>query len=90
MCFKLSVKVIAHGVRNICMLKNKYDFTLCQSRLHTASETVIKKKKKKSQIRFDFLCFHIHSMHFDRKGWGIQKHMRKFRTQCAMTFKMFM
>ncbi len=28
---------------------------------------------KKNQIRFDFLCFRIRSMHFDRKVWGIRK-----------------
>ncbi len=36
------VKVSAHWVRNFRMLKNKYDLTLCQSRLHTASETFVR------------------------------------------------
>ncbi len=29
-------------VRNLCTLKNKYDLTLCQSRLHTVSETFVR------------------------------------------------
>ncbi len=32
--------------RNVHTLKNKYDLTLCQSRLHTASETFVRQKKK--------------------------------------------
>ncbi len=67
-----NVKVSAHWVRHFCMLKNKYDFTLCQSRLHTASET-----SQKNQIRFDFLCFRIR-IYLNRKGWRIRK------TPCAM------
>ncbi len=39
---------------------------LCQSRLHTASETFA--RHKTIGIRFD-----LHSMHFDRKGWRIRK-----------------
>ncbi len=38
------VKVSAHWVRNFRMLKNKYDLTLCQSRLRTASETFVRQK----------------------------------------------
>ncbi len=53
-------------VLNFRTLKNKYDLTLCQSRLHTASETFI--SHKKIWIRFDFLRFRIRSKHFDRKG----------------------
>ncbi len=79
------LKVIAHRVRNFRTLKIKYDLTLCQSRLHTASETLV--RQKKIRIRFDFLRFRIRNMHFGRKGWGIRKkRTRKFRTQCAMTF----
>ncbi len=37
---------------------------MCQSRLHTASKTFLRHKKK-TQIRFDFLSFHIRSVHFD-------------------------
>ncbi len=37
------VKDIA--VRNFRTLKNKYDLTLCQSRLHTAAETFVRHKK---------------------------------------------
>ncbi len=39
------VKVSAHWVRNFRTLKNKYDLTLCQSRLHTASETFVHQKE---------------------------------------------
>ncbi len=48
------VKFLAHQVQNshskCCTLKNKYDLTLCQSRLHTASETFICHKKKLCQV----------------------------------------
>ncbi len=39
-------------VQNFRTLKNKYDLTLCQSRLHTASENFV--RHKKIRIRFDF------------------------------------
>ncbi len=39
------LKVSAHWVRNFRTLKNKYDLTLCQSHLHTASETFVLQKK---------------------------------------------
>ncbi len=39
------VKVIAHGVQNFRTLKNKYDLTSCQSRLHTASKYFAHHKK---------------------------------------------
>ncbi len=48
---------------------NKYVLTLCQLRLHTASETF--GRHKKIRIRFDFLRFRIRNKHFDRKGWRI-------------------
>ncbi len=32
---------------------------------------------KTIRIRFDFLRFRIRSMHFDRKGWGIRKKLKK-------------
>ncbi len=35
-------------IRNFRKLKNKYDLTLCQSRLHTASETFVRHKKFRS------------------------------------------
>ncbi len=50
--FLSTFKVIAHGVRNFCTLKNKYDLTLCQSRLHTASEIFV--RHKQIRIGFDF------------------------------------
>ncbi len=56
-------------------LKNKYDLTLCQSRLHIASETFV--GHKKIRIRFDFLRFCIRNKHFDRKGWRIRKNNNK-------------
>ncbi len=40
-----------------------------------ASETFV--RQKYIRIRLNFLRFHIRSMHFDRKGWGIQKKTRK-------------
>ncbi len=55
-------------VGNFCILKNKYDLTLCQSRLHTASET----------FNCNFLCFRILSKHFDGKGWRIWKRKKMY------------
>ncbi len=69
--FFLLLKVIAHWVQIFRTLKNKYDLTLCPSRLHTASETFV--CHKKIRIRFDFLRFRIRNKHFDRKGWRIRK-----------------
>ncbi len=40
-----NLKTIAHWVRNYHSLKNKCELTLCQSRLHTASETFVRHKK---------------------------------------------
>ncbi len=42
-------------VRNVRTLKNKYDLTLCQSRLHTASEIFV--RHKKIQIGLNLLQF---------------------------------
>ncbi len=58
------VKVIAHRVRNFHTLENKYDLTLCQSRLHTASEIFI--RHKKNWIGSIFSVFRIRSKHFER------------------------
>ncbi len=80
-----TLKAIAHRVRNVRTLKNKYHFTLCQSRLHTASETFV--RHKKSWISFDFLHFRIRNKHCDRKGWRIWE--KKNRTQCARTLRMY-
>ncbi len=44
-CIAKWFKVSAHWVRNFRTLKNKYDLTLCQSRLHTASETFVHQKQ---------------------------------------------
>ncbi len=41
----VTLKVSAHWVRNFRTLKNKYDLTLCQSGLHTASETFVRQNK---------------------------------------------
>ncbi len=60
---------------NFHTLKNKYDLMLCQSHLHTASETFV--HHKTFGIRFDFLCFCICSKHFDRKVWQIQKKLHR-------------
>ncbi len=59
---------VVQRVQHFCTLKNRYDLTSCQSRLH---ETFV--LHKKIRIRFDFLRFRIRSMHFDRKGWRIRK-----------------
>ncbi len=53
--FLSTFKVIAHWVRNFRTLKNKYDLTLCQSRLHTASEIFV--RHKQICIGFDFFPF---------------------------------
>ncbi len=55
-CLKFS----AHWVQNFRMLKNKYDLTLWQSRLHTAAETFVRHKK----VGKDFLRFRICSISF--------------------------
>ncbi len=47
------LKVIAHWVRNVRTLKNKYDLTLCQSRLHIASEIFVCHKNL-DRVRFFF------------------------------------
>ncbi len=56
----LSVNFVRHfSVRkccqHFCTLKNKYDLTLCQSRLNTASEIFV--RHKNIRIGFDFLNF---------------------------------
>ncbi len=42
-------------IRNVRTLKNKYDLSLCQSHLYTASESFI--RNKEIRIEFDFLRF---------------------------------
>ncbi len=82
-----ALKVSAHWVRNFRTLKNKYDLMLCQSRLHTASETFVRQKKFGSGSIF--CVFASVACILDRKGWRIrktEKRMRKFRTPCAMAF----
>lgn len=61
-CIQVIVKVIAHRVRNFHMLKNKYDHTLRQSNLHTASNNF--SRFKEIQAGFDFLF--LRSIHFKR------------------------
>ncbi len=64
--------------------------TLCQSCLHTASETFI--RHKNIRIRFDFLHFRIRSIHFDRKTWRIQKKrknaLKNFGLSVLLTFSL--
>ncbi len=50
-------------VRNVCTLKNKYDLMLCQSRLHTASEILVRHKFGSGSI---LGVFRIHGKHFER------------------------
>ncbi len=45
-------------VWNFHTLKNRYDLTLCQSRLHTASETFVRHKKNSDRVWFSAF-FHI-------------------------------
>ncbi len=72
---------------NFRTLKNKYDLTLCQSRLHTASETFVRQKKIGSGSIFcvfaSVACILIGK---DEEYEKTEKRMRKFRTQCAMAF----
>ncbi len=67
---------------NVRTLKNKYDLTLCQSRLHTASETFVHQKKFGSGSIFcvfaSVACILI------GKDEEYEKRKRKFRNQCAM------
>ncbi len=74
-CFEIEVW-------NFRTLKNKYDLTLCQSCLHTASETFVRQKKIGSGLIFcvfaSVACILI--------GKNEEKRKRKFRTQCVMTF----
>ncbi len=73
-CFEIEV-------RNFRTLKNKYDLTLCQSCLHTASETFVRQKKIGSGLIFcvftSVACILI--------GKNEEKRTQKFQTQCAMT-----
>ncbi len=69
-----TLKAIAHWVRNF--------HTLCQSCLHTASETFV--SHKKIRIRFNFLRFRIRSMHFDR-SWLVLNINRNFAPLCLLT-----
>ncbi len=62
-------------VWNFRAVNNKYNLTLCQSRLHAASETFV--HHKKNWIRFDFLRFHIRSKHFGEKIMTNMKKMKK-------------
>ncbi len=79
------LKVSAH----FHTLKNKYNLTLCQSRLHTASETFICQKKFGSGSIFcvfaSVACILIGK---DEEYEKTEKRMRQFRTQCAMAFRL--
>ncbi len=72
---------------NFCTLKIKYNLMLCQSRLHTASETFF--RSKKIGTRFDFLCFRIRSILIrkDDEYENTQKRVWNFRTHCARTLR---
>ncbi len=63
--------------QNVRTLKNKYDLTLCKSRLHIDLENFV--HHKKIQTRLDFLRFRIRSKHFDRKWWWIQKKKKTYK-----------
>ncbi len=49
---RIWIKAIVNWVWNFRTLKNKYNLTLCQSRLHTASETFVRHKKKSDRVLF--------------------------------------
>ncbi len=65
----------AHGVRNFCTLKIKFDLTLCQSLLHTAFETFVRHKKKFGSGSIFCIFASVESILIG-----------KFRTRCARTF----
>ncbi len=79
------LKVFAHSeifVRNFCMLKNKYDLTLWQSRLHTASKTFVHQKKFGSCsifCVFASVAFTLIGKDEEYKK-KLEKRMQKFRT----------
>ncbi len=82
------VKVSAHWVQNFPMLKNKYDLTLWQSRLHTASETfVCHKKFGSASIVCVFASVAFILIWKDEEYGKTEKRMRKFRTPCAMALR---
>ncbi len=62
--FQFSLKVIAHRAI-FGTLKNKYNLTLCQSCLHTASKIFVRHKKNWIGLTF-FSVFRIRSKHFER------------------------
>ncbi len=77
---------------NFRTLKNKYDLTLCQSRLHTASETFVHQKQFGSGSIFcvfaSVACILIGK---DGEYEKTEKRMRNsVWTQCAMTFTLKM
>ncbi len=72
-------------IRKLCMLKNKHDLMLCQSRLHTASETFVCHKKKIGSGSV-FCVFASVTRFFLGKDDEYEKMHNKFRTRCAKTF----
>ncbi len=73
-------------VRNFCILKNKYDFALWQSRLHTASETFIVKFGSGSIFSvFASVAFILIGK--DEEYGKTERRLRKFRTQYAMPLR---
>ncbi len=70
-------------VLNFCTLKNKYDLTLCQSHLHTASETFVRHKKNGPGLIF--CVFTSVASILIGKDDKCEKCIRKFQTQCART-----
>ncbi len=92
-CFSFFLRSLQMFVQIFCTLKNKYDLTLCQSHLHTASETFV--HHKKIQIRLNLLRFRIRNKHFHRERKTNTETPRKnciweFRTRCARTFTLLL
>ncbi len=81
-CKNFGLRVQWPWVLNFRTLKNKHDLTLCQSRLHNASETFI--CHTKIMTRDNFRRFRLRSKHLDRKGWRIRKKLC-IRNLCART-----
>ncbi len=86
-----SLKVIAHRVQHFhqhfCMLKNKYNLTLCQSCLHTASENVVIKIHKEIRSGPIFCVFaSVASILIERMTNTKTKRIQTFRRKCARTF----
>ncbi len=86
---EMFLKVIAHWVKNVRTLNTT---SRCLNHVY---KHFLRNFRLSSKIRTRFMRFHIHSKHFDRKGWRIQNNnnnnnnnkirILQFWTQCART-----